>query len=131
MGSHLLRASWRKDIGFCTKPHLSDKGRRVPDDNSSQPLSIFPKHQKNPRITFGELNDVTLGSSAVCETQSPKEEPEKSRKQVPDIFLGPVAFRPHFSMGLALGLIANDLVGLPRAIFPREALYRKFEGLIH
>jgi hypothetical protein len=32
-------------------------------------------------------------------------------------------------MGLALGLIANDLVGLPQAIFPREALYWKFEAL--
>lgn len=44
--------------------------------------------------------------------------------------LRPVAFRPHFAMSLALGLFANDLVGLPKAICPKEA-FRKFEGLIH
>ena len=39
-----------------------------------------------------------------------------------------MAFRPHLSMGLALGLIANDLGGPPQAICPKEALYRTFEA---
>ena len=67
-------------------------------------LLIHPPYpKKKPSIAFGDLNDVTLGSSAIFENQSLTEAPEKARK--PDqqqLHTRPVAFRPHLSMGLVL-----------------------------
>jgi len=40
-------------------------------------VSTFPQQCKKlkPNITVGDLNDVTLGSSAIFENQYPKEAP--------------------------------------------------------
>jgi len=44
----------------------------------------------------------------------------------------PVAFRPHFSMGLALSKIGKDLVRLPSGRSPREAKVKILEvGPLH
>jgi hypothetical protein len=46
--------------------------------------------------------------------------------------LRPMAFRPHFSMGLALSKTGNDLVRLPSDISLREANVRHLEtGPLH
>jgi hypothetical protein len=70
--------------------------------------------KEKPKVTVSELYDVTLGSSAVFEAKIQNEVPEKSRSRGRNELLRPVAFRPHFSMGLALGLITNELFGLPQ-----------------
>lgn len=80
-------------------------------------------------ITLGDFDDVTLGSSAIFETHSLEEAHEKPRTRSQSEVVSPVAFRPHLSMGLALGLIAKDLVGLPQAICPGRHYSGNFRGL--
>jgi len=63
--------------------------------------------KRQPSITIGDLDDVTLGSSAVFETQSLKESQQKPRTRSQTNPLRSVAFRPHLSMGLALSKSAN------------------------
>jgi len=71
---------------------------------------MAPKTKK-PSVTLGDLNDVTLGSSAVFESQNPNEMPEKSGSRGQKELLRPVAFRPHLSMGLALA--RKRMIGSP------------------
>ena len=48
------------------------------------------------------------------------------------MLLGPVAFRPHLSMGLALSKSANDYLRLPSGRSLREAKVGHFEvGPLH
>jgi hypothetical protein len=74
------------------------------------------------------LHDISLEGSSVFECQNSSEVPEKSKSRGQDELIRPMAFRPHFSMGLALGQICNDFGGLPQAIFPRGALEGEFEA---
>jgi hypothetical protein len=59
-------------------------------------------NKEKPSIILGDLYDVTLGSSAVFESQNPNEVSVKSRSRDQNELFRPAAFRPHLAVGLAL-----------------------------
>jgi hypothetical protein len=66
-----------------------------------------PQKKAEPQ---SDVNDVTLGSSAIFENQI-----LKLGGGVRQNYLRPVAFRLHFSMGLALSKSTNDFMHPPQA----------------
>jgi hypothetical protein len=62
----------------------------------------LPNNPKKPSITLGDLNDVTLGSSAVFEKQIPQEEaknPEAGSESSIETRGFPSPFRNGFGFG--------------------------------
>ena len=84
--------------------------------------------KEKPITVFHDLYDVTLGSSAVYMYEVEHRQAAKKPKSTITIAIRPAAFRPHFSMGMALfdWLCA---ISPPSGIRPREATFRAFEAI--